>query len=160
MFLVPSQKPRLTLTLDPEIAFLLRRLSALTGDSQAALVSELLEANRLGFFRLIRSLEHVARERYELVNRFAADLDASQDLLESQLNEAQLNLYLSEEAEREASTLPLRLEPSVKRRKGRIAPVDGAEAGDTGTRRGHGVASRSPVKAVAVSVTRSKTPTH
>ena len=59
---MPTKNPRLTMTLTPTTAAQHRRLSELTGSSQASLISELLEG-RSSFSKLIHVLEaaHLAK---------------------------------------------------------------------------------------------------
>lgn len=159
---MPSKNPRLTLTLDPQIAFVLRRLSQLTGESQASLVSELLEGNKLAFVRLIRSLERVGRERADLVGRFSEDFDRSQALLQAHLDE------MLDEADRDAAVRNSRSvhlptdQDGVKRRKARLAPAVGPEHAQGGPRSAGGsLVERKGTKAGASSASpRSVTPTY
>lgn len=159
---MPSKNPRLTLTLDPDIAFVLKRLSQLTGESQASLVSELLEGNKLAFVRLIRSLERVTRERADLVGRFSEDFDRSQSLLQAQLDE------MLDEDDKQALIRKNRQEnlPSdqdgVKRRKARLAPVVGPEHARGGPRSAGGASvERKGTEIGASSASpRSMTPTY
>ena len=54
---MPTQNPRITITLEPSTAAQLRSISALTGNSQSKLVSEILTQSSHVFERLIRVLE-------------------------------------------------------------------------------------------------------
>ena len=54
---MPAKNPRLTITLQPVLAAQLRRLSELTGNSQSALIAELLEGSEPIFTRMIQVLE-------------------------------------------------------------------------------------------------------
>ena len=51
------QKTRLTITLQPTLAAQLRKLSQLTGNSQSALIGELLEGSGPVFDRMIQVME-------------------------------------------------------------------------------------------------------
>jgi hypothetical protein len=79
------KNPRLTLTLTPSLAAQLRRLSELTGNSQAALISELLEGNEAVFARLIKLLEAAQAAKGDMVAQFSADMDQAQEKIERQL---------------------------------------------------------------------------
>lgn len=159
---MPSKNPRLTLTLDPEIAFVLRRLSQLTGESQAALVSELLEGNKLAFVRLIRSLERVGRERADLAGRYSEDFERSQALLQAHLDE------MLDEHDRDLLVRKARHEripvdqDVVKRRKARLAPVVGPEHARGGPRSAGGASGerKGTETGASPASTRSVTPTY
>ena len=82
---MPTQNPRITITLTPALHAQLRRLSELTGNSQSALVAELLEGSTPVFDRLITVLTAAQEAKDSLRQRFASDLDAGQAKLEKQL---------------------------------------------------------------------------
>ena len=82
---MPTKNPRLTLTLTPTTAAQLRRLSELTGNSQASLISELLEGQELVFARVIQALEAAKLVKEEMKSSLRADLDRSQQVIEAQL---------------------------------------------------------------------------
>ncbi|WP_205902867.1 hypothetical protein, partial [Salmonella enterica] len=82
---MPTKNPRLTMTLSPETAAQLRRLSELTGNSQASLVSELLEGQKFTFDRVILALEEASSVRSNMVRSLAEDMEKSQRVLEDQL---------------------------------------------------------------------------
>ena len=85
MHLMPTKNPRLTMTLTPTIAAQLRRLSELTGSSQASLISELLEGQEVVFARVIQALEAAALVKDEMKSSLREDLDRSQQVIEAQL---------------------------------------------------------------------------
>ena len=60
-------------------------LSELTGNSQASLVSELLEGQEVVFARVIQSLEAAKLVKEEMKSSLRADLDRSQQVIEAQL---------------------------------------------------------------------------
>ncbi len=62
---MPTERPRLSLTLSDNLAWQLRRLSELTGTSQSALITSMLEGSDRFLWRLITTLEAAeeARER-------------------------------------------------------------------------------------------------
>lgn len=82
---MPAKNPRLTITLEPSLAAQLRRLSELTGNSQSALISELLEGSGPTFQRLIQVLEAAQEIREESRGSIGADLKRAQEQLEGQL---------------------------------------------------------------------------
>ena len=109
---MPTKNPRLTLTLTPTTAAQLRRLSELTGNSQASLISELLEGQELVFARVIQALEAAKLVKEEMKSSLRADLDRSQQVIE-----AQLGLVL--ESLDNASAPLLKEAEKIRRRKGR-----------------------------------------
>ena len=54
---MPTQNPRLTVTLEPSVAARLRRVSELTGNSQGSMVADILSQSAPVFDRLIKLLE-------------------------------------------------------------------------------------------------------
>ena len=111
-----AKNPRLTMTLTPTIAAQLRRLSELTGNSQASLVSELLEGQEVVFGRVIQALEAAKLVKEEMKSSLRADLDRSQQVIE-----AQLGLVLES---LDNATSPLLAEAEkIRRRKGRETPA-------------------------------------
>lgn len=124
---MPTKNPRLTLTLSPPLAAQLRRLSELTGNSQAGLISELLEGNTNVFARLIRLLEAAHEAKGSMVTQFVEDMNMAQSKIEKQFA---LSLEALDLATPEPHTAPL-LEgvEQVKRRAGRTAPEGPRPAG-------------------------------
>ena len=82
---MPAKNPRLTITLKPTLSAQLRRMSELTGNSQASLISELLEGSEPIFANIIRVLEAANEAKGELRGKLAADLDIAQEKLSKQL---------------------------------------------------------------------------
>ena len=82
---MPTQNPRLTITLEPLLAAQLRRLSDLTGDSQSKIIAELLEGSAPVFARVIQVLEAAKSATAELKGSAAVELDAAQTRVEAQL---------------------------------------------------------------------------
>jgi hypothetical protein len=86
---MPTKNPRLTITLDPPLAAQLRELSELTGNSQAALVAELLGDTREVLQRIIdtlraaRTATEAARE--EMRRTIPAEIAAAEAVMEKQL---------------------------------------------------------------------------
>ena len=120
MHLMPTKNPRLTMTLTPTIAAQLRRLSELTGSSQASLISELLEGQEMVFDRVIQALEAAVLVKEEMKSSLREDLDRSQQVIE-----AQLGLVL-ESLDNAAAPL-LKEAEKIRRRKGR-EPAAGMQA--------------------------------
>ena len=85
MHRMPTKNPRLTITLKPALADQLRRLSALTGNSQSALISELLDGSGPVFDRMISILEAAKQATATMRGKIAADLDTAQTQLEGVL---------------------------------------------------------------------------
>lgn len=109
------------MTLTPSLAAQLRRLSELTGNSQASLVSELLEGQELVFDKVIRALEAAKEVRGSMVQSLAEDLDRSQAVIEGQLG------LVLDEFDRGVGPLLTQAE-AIKRRKGRAGGVVGTQA--------------------------------
>ena len=109
------------MTLTPSLAAQLRRLSELTGNSQASLVSELLEGQELVFAKVIRALEAAQEVRGSMVQSLAEDLDRSQAVIESQLG------LVLDEFDNGVSPLLAQAE-AIKRRKGRAGVPAGTQA--------------------------------
>lgn len=82
---MPAKNPRLTITLQPTLAAQLRRLSELTGNSQSALIAELLDGSTAVFDRLIRVLEAAELAKDSIRGSVGKDLDQAQTRIEGQL---------------------------------------------------------------------------
>lgn len=82
---MPTNNPRLTLALPPELARVLKRLSELTDNSQSALIVDLLQQSRPVFDRLIAVLEAAEAAREHLRTEMASNLEAAQSAIEQQL---------------------------------------------------------------------------
>ena len=57
---MPTQNPRLTVTLTPEVSAVLRELSALAGSSQSAVVGDLLQSSLPVFERMVQAMKAAA----------------------------------------------------------------------------------------------------
>ena len=57
MHRMTTKNPRLTITLEPALAAQIKRMSELTGNSQSAIISELLDGSAPVFERVIKVLE-------------------------------------------------------------------------------------------------------
>ena len=111
---MPTKNPRLTITFEPAFIARLKRLSELSGNSQSALVAELLQGCVPVMDRLITLMSAAKDVRAELSGNLVADMEAAQARVEAQLGLAledfdQVNASLVEEAEK------------VRRRSGRAA---------------------------------------
>ena len=82
---MPAKNPRLTITLQPTLAAQLRRLSELTGNSQSALIAELLEGSTPVFDRMIVLLEAAHQAKESMRGKVAEDLSDAQAKLERQM---------------------------------------------------------------------------
>lgn len=85
---MPTAKARISVTLEPDLAAVLRRLSELTGNSQSALVGELLQSSFDVFERMTVILEAAARlkeQGLQVTDEVRDGLKATQDRLEEQL---------------------------------------------------------------------------
>lgn len=121
---MPTSNPRLTITFKPALAAQLRTLSALTGNSQSALIAELLEGCGPIFERMITVLQAAELARSSMRGSVGAELQAANDRLEKQLG---LTLEVIDKiAERPL----LEQMESITRRSRRAAP--GGAGGATG----------------------------
>ena len=82
---MPTLNPRLTITLQPQLAAQLRRLSELTGNSQSKLISEMLEGSGPVFDRMIVVLSAAEDAKQAMKGRMAADMEQAQGRMEQQL---------------------------------------------------------------------------
>jgi hypothetical protein len=124
MHLMTTKNPRLTITLQPTLAAQLRRLSELTGDSQSAIIAELLEGSAPVFERLIAVLTAAQGAKEAMKGRLAADMEQAQGKVEAQLGIALEHF--------DAFTKPLLDEAeAIKRRarRGAVARPESAQAG-------------------------------
>lgn len=128
---MPAANPRLSITLSPSIAALLREMSALTGNSQSALVAELLEEAEPVFSRMVRILRAAEQAKRAVKEELVAGMDAAQERLEGQLG-----LALSEMDAFEGRLLGTA--ERVSRRRGRGA----ASSGDAGAQRRPPISNR------------------
>ena len=85
MHLMPTSNPRITVTLTPEVHAVLKRMSELTGNSQSAIVGDLLLSSRDVFARVVTVLEAAAVAQGTVNEEIKAGLDRAQVKLEQQL---------------------------------------------------------------------------
>lgn len=124
MHCMSTTKPRITITLEPVTALQLKRISELTGNSQSAMVSEVLQQAVPVFDRLIKVLEAaelakqsaVAAQRSVKVQSIG-NLEAAQRRIERQMG-----LVLDDFDE---STAPLLAELEEVQRRGRKTTREG-----------------------------------
>lgn len=80
-----TKNPRITVTLTPSTHALLRRLSSLTGESQSAIVSDLLDRSAPIFERVVKVLQAAEQARAQMTEGMARELEDVQRSLEQQL---------------------------------------------------------------------------
>lgn len=86
---MPAVNPRITVTLTPYMHALLQELSRLTGNSQSALVSELLESGQPALERMASLLQAASRlkaEGLQVTQEIRDSMDVAQGRLEQQLD--------------------------------------------------------------------------
>lgn len=82
---MPAKHPRLTITMQPTLHAIFRRLSELTGQSQSQLVFELLDGVQDPLIKVIRLLETAGEAKQQLHGTLAFNLNDAQDRVERQL---------------------------------------------------------------------------
>lgn len=82
---MPAKNPRLTITLQPSLAAQLRKLSELTGNSQSALIGDLLEGTGPVFDRMIQVLEAAKTAKESMRGKLADDMEQAQSKMEGAL---------------------------------------------------------------------------
>lgn len=103
---MPTLNPRITVTLTPACSAVLKELSQLAGNSQSAIVGELLETSLPVFERVVKALRAASSIQASAKAEIASGLDRAQAKLEDQmglmLGEMDENLVLLERAEKVA----------------------------------------------------------
>lgn len=122
---MPTLNPRITITLTPAVAAVLRELSSLAGNSQSAIVGELLETSLPVFERVVAALRAASQIQASAKVEIAAGLDRAQQKLETQMG-----LMLSEMDE---TTRPLLEEAERVTRRGSGGAGAGMRAARTAT---------------------------
>jgi len=128
---MPAKNPRLTITLEPSLAAVLRRLSELTGNSQSAIIAEILEGSESVFQKIVRVLEAAEKAKAEVKGRAAANLEEAQSRMEDhlQLVIGEFDDYTGNLlAEVEAVSRRARKSPGVGERARRAVPRPAAVA--------------------------------
>lgn len=85
---MPTNNPRITITLTPEVHALMRRVSELSGDSQSSLVAGMLAESAPVFERMVTVLEAAQKlkaQADDAPKEFAQGLEEAQRKLEAQL---------------------------------------------------------------------------
>lgn len=82
---MPTFNPRITITLTPACAAVLRELSGLAGNSQSAIVGELLETSMPVLERVVIALRAASTIQASAKEEIAAGLHRAQQKLESQM---------------------------------------------------------------------------
>jgi hypothetical protein len=82
---MPAKNPRLTITMQPALHALFRRLSELTGQSQSSLVFELLDGSQPAIYKVIQLIEASNNAKEQLAGSIGQDLESAQDRVEQQL---------------------------------------------------------------------------
>lgn len=80
-----TTKPRISVTLSDPTAATLRQLSELTGNSQSAIIGELLEMSQGVFSRMVRVLKAAQDAQHTVRTEIVAGIDAAQTRMEAQL---------------------------------------------------------------------------
>ena len=127
MHLMPAQNPRLTVTLKPSTYAQIQEVSRLTGNSQSAMVAEILEQAEPVFSRLIQVLEAAQQAKDDLRTKAVSDMAAAQARIEQQIGLAL--------GEFDGVTGNLLEDVERIRRRARRAPVDGKRSAAAGARR-------------------------
>lgn len=81
---MPAKNPRITITMQPTLHAVFRRLSELTGQSQSAIIGDLLQGSEVALLRMVKLLEASNLAKENLKGKTAADLNSVQDDLERQ----------------------------------------------------------------------------
>jgi len=123
---MPATNPRITITLQPSVHAILRRMSELTGNSQSAIVGDLLAESSSIFERMVRILE--AAEKLKQQGRAVGE-EFKESLNSAQANmEAQLGLVLETMDDQEGTLLSL-AEVVERRRSPAARHAQAAKAG-------------------------------
>ena len=91
MYRMPAKNPRLTITMQPSLAAQLRRLSQLTGNSQSALIADLLQGSGPVFDRLIQVLEAAEAAKGAMKGRLTGEMEEAQSKIEGAMGIAMEN---------------------------------------------------------------------
>ena len=102
---MPTLNPRITITLTPAVAAILREMSQLTENSQSAIVGELLQSSLPVLERIVITLRAAKTVQQSAREEIASGMQRAQDKLEKQLDLAMGTMDegmrpLLEEAER------------------------------------------------------------
>lgn len=129
LHLMPTSNPRVSVTLTPAVAAVLKEMCSLTGESQSATVAGLLEMSIPVFERVVVALRAAASIKGTATSEIAAGLERAQDKLEQQLG-----LQL-DEMDQVIRPLLERAEEVSRRRPGQ-APGGGKRSAQPGAPKG------------------------
>jgi hypothetical protein len=82
---MPTLNPRITVTLTPAVSAVMKRMSELTGNSQSAIVGELLEEARPIFERMVQVMQAAKDVKGRVKEDLIQSMEGVQDRLEKQL---------------------------------------------------------------------------
>jgi hypothetical protein len=82
---MPTKNPRITVTLTPELHAVMRRMSELTGNSQSAIIGELLNTSMPVFERMVKVMEAALSARDKMSADVAISLLGAQTKIEEQM---------------------------------------------------------------------------
>ncbi len=156
---MPTSNPRLTITLQPSLAAQLRRLSELTGNSQSALISELLDGSAPVFDKLITVLEAAHLAKDSIKGSIATDMKAAHEKLETQLGLALETFDEGSQSLLDAAEAIQRRRRGVSRKGRATAPPAHAGLVTRGVATEHSAAVPTPVSNRGVRLTHSTTKT-
>jgi hypothetical protein len=126
---MPATNPRLTITMQPSLAAILRRVSQLTGSSQSSIIGELLMQSMPIFERMVIVLDAAGKLKEQgekMPKEIGESLDRAQERMESQLG-----LLLDD---MDAGVRPLLQEAEKVHRRGARADGRSPAARATGAR--------------------------
>jgi hypothetical protein len=109
---MPTLNPRITVTLTPAVAAVMRQMSQLTGNSQSAMIGELLEEARPVFERMVKVLQAAKDVKTQVRDDLVSSLESIQQRLEHQFG---LGLELIDDG----SAPLLEKAEEIRRRQGR-----------------------------------------
>lgn len=127
---MPATNPRLTITLSPPVAAMLRHLSELTGSSQSSMVADLLQESLPIFERMAKVLEAAKAAQAALSSEMASSLERAQTKIE-----AQLGLALDQFDQGAAPLLELAEAVQRRRRRAEGPPLSNRGVTPTPTRK-------------------------
>jgi hypothetical protein len=85
LHLMPTQNPRINVTVKPSTFAKVQELSRITGNSMSAIVAEILEHSEPVFERLVRVLVLAEQAKTEALDKLHGDMQRAQARVETQL---------------------------------------------------------------------------
>lgn len=85
MHLMPTQNPRINVTVKPSTYAKVQELSRVTGNSMSAIIAEILEHSEPVFERLVRVLQLAEQAKTEALDKLSGDMQRAQTRVETQL---------------------------------------------------------------------------